>query len=204
MLFRKTIFSLLVPLMLLGAGMRAMAQGDGACVGGKSTSPVKIEVFSDYQCPACQQFYLHTMRSVLSEYADAGKVCVIYREFPLSMHQHAREAAQYGDAAQRLGPRYWALVTDALYQSQDQWSRDGKIEPVVAAALTKEDMARLKKEMANPAVAAAIERDIALAKQRDVNQTPTFFVTGKGKTEKVAGSVQYPILKRYLDSLLGQ
>jgi protein-disulfide isomerase len=65
-------------------------------------------------------------------------------------------------------------------------------------------MARLKKEMANPAVDAAIERDIALAKERGVNQTPTFYVTGKGKTEKIAGVVQYPILRRYLDSMLGQ
>jgi protein-disulfide isomerase len=186
------------------AAQSASAQGDGSCVGGRPTAPVKIEVFSDYQCPACKEFYLNTMRMVLTDYADAGKVCVVYREFPLTMHQHAREAAKYGHAAQRLGPRFWAEVTDALYQSQEKWEEDGQIEPVVAAALTKEDMARLKKEMANPAVDAAIERDIALAKERGVNQTPTFYVTGKGKTEKIAGVVQYPILRRYLDSMLGQ
>ena len=204
MILRKVVFAFLFSVMLVGEVPSTAAQSDGACVGGKPTAPVKIEVFSDYQCPACRDFYLRTIRPVLAEYADAGKVCVVYREFPLTIHRHAREAAKYGHAAQRLGPRYWALVTDALYQNQDKWAQDGNIVGILTSNLTKDDFARVQKEAALPAVTAAIEKDLALAKQRQVNQTPTFFVTGKGKTERVAGTVQYPILKRYLDSLLGQ
>ena len=197
------VFALLFSVLpgLMGA---ALAQNDGMCVGGKPSSPVKIEVFSDYQCPACRVFYLETMRSVLADYADAGKVCVVYREFPLSQHQYAQQAARYGHAAQRLGQRYWAQITDALYQSQERWEQDGKLEPVVAGALTKQDLARLQKEMTDPAIESAIASDIALGKRLEVNQTPTFFITAKGKTEKVSGVVQYTILRRYLDSLLGQ
>lgn len=195
---------ILLASVLPGLVPAASAQGDANCVGGKPVAPVKIEVFSDYQCPACREFYLGTMRSVLMDYADTGRVCVVYREFPLPQHTHAKEAARYGHAAQLLGQRYWAQVTDALYQSQDKWEADGKIEPIVAAALNKEDMARLEKEMKNPAIDANIEKDIARGQSLQVNQTPTFFITAKGKTEKVAGVVQYPILRRYLDSLLGQ
>jgi len=201
---RVSFITLLSLFALFGAYQPAPAQTDGNCVGGKPTAPIKIEVFSDYQCPACREFYLGTMRSVLTDYADAGKVCVIYREFPLSQHQYARDAAVYGHAAQRLGQRYWAKVTDALYENQDKWEQDGKIEPQVAKELTPEEMARLKKEMEDPSIKAAIESDVALARSRDVNQTPTFFITAKGKTEKAAGVVQYPILRRYLDSRLGQ
>jgi protein-disulfide isomerase len=203
---RRALYAL-IPLLLSllpGAVMSAPEQDDGMCVGGRPTAPIKIEVFSDYQCPACREFYLNTMRSVLSDYADAGKVCVVYREFPLSQHAHAKEAARYGHAAQRMGQRTWYQVTDALYQTQEKWEQDGKIEPIVAGALAKPDMARLQKEMANPTIDAAIESDIALAKAREVNQTPTFFITANGKTEKVAGVVTYPILRRYLDHLLGQ
>jgi protein-disulfide isomerase len=184
------------------AALAARAADDAPCVGGSAVAPVKIEVFSDYQCPACREFYLGTMRSVLSDYADKGKVCVIYREFPLNMHSHAREAAKYGTAAMRMGPRYWAQVTDALYQNQDKWVADGKIQEVVAGALAKPDMTRLQKEMNNPAVDATISGDMELGKKLNVDQTPTFFITAKGKTEKVAGVVQYPILRRYLDNLL--
>jgi len=201
---RVASFAMMFFLVISAASRSALAQDDGMCVGGKPSSPVKIEVFSDFQCPACRVFYLETMRSVLADYADAGKVCVVYREFPLAQHQYAQQAARYGHAAQRLGQRYWAQITDALYQSQEQWEQDGKLEPVVAGALTKQDLARLQKEMTDPAIDSAIANDVALGKKLEVNQTPTFFVTGKGKTEKVSGVVQYPILRHYLDYLLGQ
>ena len=195
-------------LLLLSAiprnGQTAQSGEDGTCVGGEPGAPVRIEVFSDYQCPACRQFYLDTMRLVLNNYASAGKVCVVYREFPLRMHPHAREAALYAHAALQLGTRHWRMVSDALYESQPQWSANGQLEAVVAGVLSDEDMERLRKWMEDPAVEAAISSDIALATQRSVNVTPTFFITAQGKTEKVAGVVQYPTLQRYLDHLLGQ
>lgn len=198
--------SLLFASIFIAATTAAFAQGagNGGCVAGRATAPVKIEVFSDFQCPACRDFFLGTMRSVLTDYADPGKVCVVYREFPLTQHTYALPAARFGHAAQTLGPRYWAQVTEALYQSQDRWAASGNIEAELAKALNKDDLARLKKEASNPQIDGAITRDINLGKSMLVNQTPTFFVTAKGKTEKVAGVVQYPILKRFLDSLLGQ
>ncbi len=194
-------------LFLLGAvsgrAQTSSSEADGTCVGGKPGAPIKIEVFSDYQCPACRDFYLGTMRQVLADYGAAGKVCVVYREFPLKMHPYAKQAARYAHAALRLGIRHWAQVTDALYLEQEQWSQDGKLEPVVAGALAKEDMARLRKGLADPSVDAAIDQDLALGRNRGVNSTPTFFISAKGKTEKVVGVIQYPILRRFLDNLLG-
>jgi len=110
--------------ILLFAAVLAMAPAlhavdSGACIAGSISSPLKIEVFSDYQCPACRQFYLTTMRTIIPEYADSGKACVIYREFPLPMHNHAKEAARYGYAAMQLGVKQWELVTDALFMNQD-------------------------------------------------------------------------------------
>jgi len=180
----------------------ALAQDSARCVGGKPSAPIRIEVFSDFQCPACRSFYLETMRSVLADYADAGKVCVVYREFPLNQHPYARPAARYAHAALQLGVRQWALVADALYLSQDRWSLDGQLEPVLASALSKEDLDRVKKLAAEDAVETVIDRDIALAKQFQVTSTPTFFISANGKTEKITGVIQYPILRRYLDHLL--
>ncbi|MBI4444082.1 MAG: thioredoxin domain-containing protein [Acidobacteria bacterium] len=178
------------------------AQSSAPCVGGRPGAPIKLEVFSDFQCPACRSFYLETIRPVLADYADAGKVCVVYREFPLPQHQHARQAARYGHAALELGVRQWAMVADALFASQDRWAQDGNLEAALARALTKDDLARLRELAANSSSDAAIDRDIALARQLQVGSTPTFFITARGKTEKVAGAVQYPILRRYLDNLL--
>ncbi len=189
--------------MLATAAAPLSAQDSSSCVGGSSSAPIKIEVFSDYQCPACQQFYLQTMRTVLSEYADKNKACVVYREFPLSQHAHSRVAARYGLAALHLGVRQWSQVSDALFLGQDGWAASGDIESVVAKVLSPSDMAAVRKELQNPAALDAnIEADYQLGVQRGVNSTPTFFVIANGKTQKFAAAYQYPILKRYLDSLL--
>jgi protein-disulfide isomerase len=145
------------------------------------------------------------MRDVLVEYGDSGKACIVYREFPLQMHAHAREAARYGHAAMRLGRAQWGQVADALFQNQQSWGASGDIESVVANVLSKNSLDALHKELEDEAsLEAAINADINLGVQRGVNSTPTFFVTSNGKTEKIAAAVQYPILKRYLDSQLAK
>jgi len=194
---------LLVPLAGLVAAPALRAADSSACVAGNISSPIKIEVFSDYQCPACKAFYLQTMRTILPEYGDSGRACVVYREFPLTMHAHSKDAARYGLAALHLGLRQWSQVTDTLFMNQDTWATSGDIESFVAKALAKNDLDLLHKELqSSAALDAAIEADVNLGIQRGVNSTPTFFVTANGKTEKIAAAVQYPILKRYLDSKL--
>src|SRR3990170_6774751 len=156
--YRLLILSLAVAAFAVTPEVRA--EESGACVGGAASSPIKIEVFSDYQCPACRAFYLNTMRTILPEYADTGKICVVYREFPLQMHNHAREAARYGHASLRLGVRQWAQVTDALFMNQDTWAANGDIESVVAKVLGKADLDALHNELKNTAsLDAAITAD---------------------------------------------
>jgi len=205
---QKRLLSVLA--LLVGAAFMPAAVLPGraadnpGCVSGTPSAPIKIEVFSDFQCPSCRAFYLGTMKQVFKEYGDTGKVCVIYREFPLQMHNHSRDAARYGHAALRLGNRQWMAVSDALFQAQDAWAQSGDVDSYAMKALAPADSAALRKQLADSTLNAAIESDVSLGMQRGVNATPTIFVTSKGKTEKIAAVVQYPIFKRYLDSLLGQ
>ena len=190
----------------LPAVQSARAAESGDCIRGTSSSPIKIEVFSDFQCPACQAFYLRTMRNVFTEYADTGKACVVYREFPLeSIHPHSREAAQYGHAAMRVGVPQWGQVADALFENQQAWGSSGDLEPVIAKVLSPDDLAALHQELENKAsLNAAIDADLKMGIERGVGSTPTFFVTANGSTQKVAAAVQYAILKRFLDSQLAK
>jgi protein-disulfide isomerase len=192
---------LVMTMALFSALTAARAAESGDCIRGKATSPIKIEVFSDFQCPACRAFYLETIKQVMTEYGDTGKACIAYREFPLNMHAHAKEAARYGHAALKISPQLWSQVADALFQNQDTWATSGDIESVLAKALAPKDLAAIKKLVAAPAALdAAIEADIKLGTEKEINSTPTFFVTASGKTEKVPGAIRFPILKRYLDT----
>ncbi|MGD0101251.1 MAG: thioredoxin domain-containing protein, partial [Acidobacteriota bacterium] len=42
------------------------AETSGQILGGAPDAPIRIEVFSDFQCPSCRGLYLDVMRRVLS------------------------------------------------------------------------------------------------------------------------------------------
>jgi protein-disulfide isomerase len=171
-------------------------------LGGRPDSPVRIEVFSDFQCPACRSFYLDTIRQVLREYAAEDKVCVIYHEFPLKMHQFSRLAARYSLAAQRLGQRQWRAVMEALYTNQSVWSLDGSVDTVVAKVLDLEDLKKVRKLVEDATINDAINRDLSLGTQKEVQYTPTMFLCAGKNEQKVVGGLEYSLLKQYIDRIL--
>ena len=70
---------------------------------GSKSAPIVMEVFSDFQCPACKSLYDATNRQLMDNYVNTGKVYLIHRDFPLPMHSHSKEAAQYSRAAAQVG-----------------------------------------------------------------------------------------------------
>lgn len=199
--------ALLAALPLAAQGTRTpgpTAEARQRCWGSDPNAPVLIEVYSDFSCPHCRTLYLETIRQVLADYASQGKVCVTYYEFPLERNKYSRPASRYAVAASRLGAEQWIQVMDALYYYQSRWVEDGQIEPVVAEALSEKEMAQVRTWIKDSKVEAVIDRDVAAGKRRGVGATPTLFITGNGGTQKVTGSVQYAILRRYLDNLLAQ
>lgn len=172
------------------------------CLGGSPGAPVRLEVFSDYQCPSCRAFYLETIRPLLKEYGQDNKICFIYHDFPLNVHKYAFEASRYAVAALRLGRDQWLRVSEALYVDQPKWAADGKIEDTVARVLTADEMTKVKTLLRDPSLDQFINQEMVLAGKRQVSMTPTFFLYANGKEQKVVGKISYPILKDYLDRLL--
>lgn len=142
------------------------------------------------------------MRPLFSDYVIPGTVCVVYREFPLRQHEHSRQAALLAEASARLGQTQWVQVSDMLFFYQGQWTTDGRLEPVLAQALTAEELETVRQWAADPQLAAEVDRDVALGNEHGIRSTPTLLITYKGKTDRATGVVQYPILRRYLDQLL--
>ncbi len=199
----RVVMFVALNLLMLGVTFAAPAdQNCEQCLGGWMDAPIKIEVFSDYQCPACRALFLDTMKYVIRDYANVDKVCVIYREFPLAMHAYSREAARFSLAAQKLGRSQWLAVVDSLYTNQETWSKDGMVGVAVAKALSPSDFEKVLKLKNDPSINEIIERDIALGQRREVQSTPTFFVTALNKEQKVVGGLPYPVLKQFFDRVV--
>jgi len=170
---------------------------------GARNAPIVMEVFSDYSCPVCRNFYFTAIRPLLEDYVATGKLLLIHRDFPLTGvvgHEHSRQAALYETAAARIGK--FEEVDAALYEKQAQWVRDGNVDGVVAAVLSPRDMKRVREMVEGGKVDSYVESEKALGTAKRVSSTPTIYVTAHGRTELVPGNVSYSLLRRYLDEQL--
>ncbi len=173
------------------------------CLGGQPNAPIKIEVFSDYQCPRCREFYVETLKPLVAEYGKANKVYVVYHDFPLDMHPYARKASRLALAAERISRELWLRVTDAIYLSQDQWSQNGNIEAALAKVMDPAQVARMRKLAADPAIEATLAQEIMLGQSRKITSTPTWFIVSEtGRQQIIPGKLPYATLKDYLDRAL--
>jgi protein-disulfide isomerase len=166
---------------------------------GSKTAPIVMEVFSDFQCPACKTLFVTTNRQVMDNYVSTGKVYLIHRDFPLPMHAHSQVAAQYSRAAAQIGK--FEVVEQALFQNQERWEQTGDVDGTVAAALSPAEMTKVRALVKGGTLNAAIQKDVALGKFYNVNQTPTTVFHAKGQTYPYAGVMSYEILRNFLDQL---
>jgi protein-disulfide isomerase len=167
---------------------------------GSKTAPIVIEVFSDFQCPACKMLYTTTMKQVVENYVNTGKVYLIHRDFPLPMHAYSRVAARYGVAAARIGK--FEPVEQVLFQKQETWEQSGDVDGTVAGVLSTADMVKVRALVKGGTLDAEIDKDSALGQGFHVTQTPTSVIHYKGQTYPVIGQQTYPVFHDFLDQLL--
>jgi len=194
--------ALLVP-SLAGQAKLTPAELTAAKSMGSRQAPITLEIFSDYQCPDCKRLHTTTTRQVIDNYVSSGKVFLVHRDFPLSMHTYSRQAARWLNAAAAAG--VFQATENALYAKQEEWGLTGNIEQSLAAALPAADMRRVRAmELSQRAqLDAAVQADLNLGNSRNVSGTPSIFVFHRGQmTPLPPGSVSYALLKQYLDYLL--
>lgn len=169
---------------------------------GTKTAPIVVEVFSDFQCPACKTLFITTNRQLMDNYVSTGKVYLIHRDFPLPMHAHSRVAAQYSRAAAQIGKL--EPVEEVLFQNQEKWEQSGDVEGTVASVLSSAEMVKVRALVKGGTLDAAINKDQALGQAYRVNQTPTTIFHANGQTFPYAGVMSWEILRQFLDQLLSQ
>ena len=142
-------------------------------VRGNAKAPVTLEEFGDFECPPCA-----LMSAALHEIEkDYGaKLRVIFRQFPLAMHPHAREAAIASEAAHLQG-KFWEMH-DLLYREQAAWSKAADVPAMFAtyAATLGLNVERFKKDLQSPETNARVTADHEHGLSRGVHSTPTIFI----------------------------
>ena len=177
------------------------AQTNSTRATGPVAAAVRIDLFSDFQCPACKALHEQTIKRVKEEFAMKGKLRLVHHDFPLPQHKYARQAAILAAASDRLGK--YDAVADALFRQQESWSQSGNVDAAVDSVLTPEERQKLREIAKDPAILANIERDIQLGQRMKVSSTPTMIVTHGGKPNPVVGVVTYTVFSKYLNTIVG-
>lgn len=85
---------------------------------GSKTSKVQLEMFSDFQCPACIAFHNAIGKKLESDYITTGKIGYTFRNFPLPFHKNAPDDALAAMCAQSQGK--FLEYADRMYALEEQ------------------------------------------------------------------------------------
>lgn len=103
-----------------------------------------------------------------------GKIKIVFKNFPLSSHKYAYEAAAAALAADRQGK--FEQFHDMLFKNYNKMS-DDKIQEI--AESLDLDMTQFNKDTKAAAVLMLISRDRTEGDQIGIRSVPTLFVNGK-------------------------
>lgn len=144
-------------------------------VSGYGSAPVKIEIFTDLQCPACA--WAHSNLSKLRQkYPE--KTLLTFKHFPLTGHRWAFDAAVFSECAGKQDMFF--EYAGELFIHQENWSglKDATPYFISIAENMGLDMDAFYKCTSNPETAKIIETDFDEAVKRKVRFTPAFFMKG--------------------------
>ena len=141
-------------------------QDPASPIGGNPAGDATLVEFFDYNCPYCRQM------APLMDQAEAEdpKLKIIYKEFPIlgPGSVFAAKAALAANLQGMYGPFHKALLASK--------SRVEEAVVLKTAAQIGLDVERLKKDMADPAIQAALDSNLALAQALRINGTPGFVI----------------------------
>ena len=143
---------------------------------GNPDAQVTLEEFGDFQCPPCGSFATFT-EELLKEYDS--RLRIVFRHFPLSVHEHAREASLAAEAAGIQG-HFWEMY-DVLYREQTAWSKAPNAREMFEsyAGTIGLNVDQFKKDMDGEQAKARVDADHARAESLGIKLTPFLYINGQ-------------------------
>ncbi len=157
-------------------------QTDGLTVGDVN-SPAKIEVFEDFQCPACVRFTQDIEPLVISQLVETGKAYYVFHNYPFldrnSTTKESQDSANASLCANEQG-KFWEYH-DTLFanwngENEGNLSKDRLIQFASAVELNVDDFTACVNENR---YANDVQASFDLGNSMGVSGTPSVFVNGQ-------------------------
>ncbi|MEP7015680.1 MAG: thioredoxin domain-containing protein [Verrucomicrobiota bacterium] len=159
---------------------------------GNPDAPVTLEEFGDFECPPCRN--ISTFLDQLAKEYDP-RLRIIFRNFPLANHKHARNAALAAEAAGLQG-RFWEMH-DLFYREQEAWSKADDVDKLFDsyAGMIGLDIGQFKKDAGAEKAKQRVDSDQERGTSLGVKSTPTLFINNRevGPTERTPEGIRAAI-----------
>ena len=165
---------------------------------GDPDAPVQIEVWSDFQCPACGMFTRTIEPLLRSTYIEDGTVQLRYRDLAF-LGNESVDAAVAARVADDIGPGFWRFH-DILFANQagGEWGGFSRERLGAMAESLGMDRATFLDRLDDPALRAAVREETASGTAAGIDSTPTLVIDGVA----YAGSPAWERLAQLIDRLV--
>jgi protein-disulfide isomerase len=141
-------------------------------VEGAKSPVVTIVEWADFECPHCG-LTAPILKQVVEKYPD--QVQLVFKNYPLSAHEHSEAAARAAVAAFHQG-KFWEL-NKLLFENQKAGLDDQMISKLAREAGL--DMKKFEVDRASEATADQVARDRKQADELHLDGTPLIYINGR-------------------------
>jgi len=159
------------------AGVPAGLDANGLVLG-SADAPVTVDLFEDFQCPACRAWGRNVFPSLASAELTQGTVKIVFHDMAF-LGPESTDAGRAAHAAAQQG-RFWDMWA-TLYENQGRENSGAftRARLILMADRLGLDVARFVADMDSSAAQAAIDTSRAEASRAGVTSTPTLIVDGQ-------------------------
>lgn len=183
---------------------------------GDPNAPIKIEEFSDFQCPYCKTFHDKTEPLLRQYYIDTGKVLFVYRSMgnwvsgniggPNTESQDAALAAYCAGEQNKFWDMHALLFGNVIGENVGSFT-DKRI-PLIAKKIDGLDQNQFNDCYKSGKYESRIQQDFKDAQAAGISGTPGFIITytvnGQTKTDRIDGAEAFTTFQQKLEAALSE
>jgi thiol-disulfide isomerase/thioredoxin len=173
--------------VLLKKSAPMMAQGGGVTFAGNPDAKIRIDIFSDFQCPYCKKIE-PVIDSVLQK---NPRVQVVFRDYIIPSHQLSPFAVSFANGvALTQGREAFLKIRKEMFENQ---------ETLRAFLETRQDMVKFTPELRDK-IEKKVAADLKIAESLNISGTPTLVIYRNGQMAQIiqAQDAVYEKIERFI------